>query len=62
MEKIILSVFVPCFNEENNISNALNNIKEGIQNVNYEILIADDASVDKTIEIAVRAINEMLNE
>ena len=52
MEKIILSVFVPCFNEENNISNALNNIKEGIQNVNYEILIADDASVDKTIEIA----------
>ena len=51
MEKIILSIFVPCFNEENNINNALHNIKEGIQNISYEILIADDASMDKTIEI-----------
>ena len=51
MEKIILSIFVPCFNEENNITNALNNIKEGIQNISYEILIADDASTDKTVEM-----------
>jgi len=51
MEKITLSIFVPCFNEENNITNALNNIKEGIQNISYEILVADDASVDKTIKM-----------
>ena len=51
MEKITLSIFVPCFNEENNITNTLNNIKEGIQNINYEVLVSDDASQDKTIEM-----------
>ena len=30
MKEIILSIFVPCFNEENYITNTLNNIKEGI--------------------------------
>ena len=51
MEEITLSIFVPCFNEENDITNALNNIKEGIQNISYEVLIVDDASTDKTIEM-----------
>ena len=51
MKKIILSIFIPCFNEENYITNALNNIKEGIQTISYEILVADDASTDKTIEM-----------
>ncbi len=50
MEKITLSIFVPCFNEENNIISTLNNIKEGILNVSYEVLVVDDASKDKTIE------------
>ena len=52
MEKITLSFFVPCFNEENNIAQTLNDIKEGAQHINHEVLIADDASVDKTIEVA----------
>ena len=51
MEKITLSIFVPCFNEENDITNALNNIKEGIQNISYEVLVVDDASTDKTVEL-----------
>ena len=51
MEKITLSIYVPCFNEENNITNTLHNIKEGIQNINYEVLVVDDASQDKTIEM-----------
>ena len=51
MEEITLSIFVPCFNEEKGITNALNNIKEGIQNINYEVLVADDASTDKTVEL-----------
>ena len=50
MKEIILSIFVPCFNEENYITNTLNNIKEGIQTTSYEILIVDDASTDNTIE------------
>ena len=51
MEKITLSIFVPCFNEENNIVNTLNNIKEGVQQISYEVLVVDDASKDKTIEV-----------
>jgi glycosyltransferase involved in cell wall biosynthesis len=51
MEKIILSIFVPCFNEENNITQTLNNIKKGAENISYEILIADDASKDNTIKM-----------
>ena len=51
MEEITLSIFVPCLNEENNITNTLNDIKEGVQNISYEILVTDDASEDKTIEM-----------
>ena len=51
MKKITLSIFVPCFNEENNINNTLNNIKKGVRNINYEILVADDASTDKSIDL-----------
>ena len=47
MEKILLSIFVPCHNEENNITNTLNNIKDGIQNISYEVLVSDDATKDK---------------
>ena len=51
MENITLSIYVPCFNEENNIVNTLNNIKEGVQQISYEVLVVDDASKDKTIEV-----------
>ena len=51
VKNITLSIFVPCLNEEKNITDALNIIKEAIQNINYEILVADDASKDKTIEM-----------
>ena len=51
LEEITLSIFVPCFNEENDITKALDNIKEGIQNVEYEVLVTDDGSTDKTVEL-----------
>ena len=51
MKEITLSIVVPCFNEENDITNALSNIKKGIQNISYEVLVADDASIDKTVEL-----------
>ena len=50
MEKITLSFFVPCFNEEKHIGKALNNIKEGVKNISYEILVVDDGSKDKTVD------------
>ena len=36
MEKIRLSIFVPCFNEENNITNTLYNIKEETEDINLQ--------------------------
>jgi len=51
VKEITLSIFVPCFNEEDDIVTALNNIREGVQNINYEVLVADDASTDKTVEL-----------
>ena len=49
MENTTLSIFVPCFNEEKNITKSLNNIKEAVQNTSYEILVADDGSKDETV-------------
>jgi glycosyltransferase involved in cell wall biosynthesis len=51
MEKVTLSIFVPCFNEEKNIINTLNNIKKGVLGISFEILIVDDASKDNTYEL-----------
>ena len=49
MKEITLSIFVPCYNEEKNINKSLNNIKEAVQNISYEILVADDGSKDKSV-------------
>jgi len=51
MEKVTLSIFVPCFNEEKYITNALRQIKEAVENISYEILVTDDASKDKSVEM-----------
>ena len=61
MKNITLSIFVPCLNEERNINDALSNIKEGVQDINYEILVTDDASKDKTIEIAKNSNTNITN-
>jgi len=51
IQKITLSIYVPCFNEENNITNTLNKIKEAVQHISYEMLVVDDGSEDKTIKM-----------
>ena len=51
IEKITLSIYVPCFNEENNITNTLNKIKEAAQHISYEVIVVDDGSEDKTMEM-----------
>ena len=61
MKNITLSIFVPCLNEERNINDALSNIKEGVQGINYEILVTDDASKDKTIEVIEKFKNDNPN-
>ena len=52
-DAITLSIVVPCYNEEGNIESLVNAIRESVQplNLNYEIIIVDDASTDRSWEI-----------
>ena len=51
MDKIDITFFVPCFNEEKNIVKTLENIINSVGNIKYEILVCDDGSKDNTKEI-----------
>lgn len=52
-EKIKISIIVPALNEEKNITGAVENILAGLTGrIEYEILIFNDGSTDKTGEIA----------
>ena len=42
-----VSIIIPCFNEENTISNIINSVKKHI-NEKDEIIVIDDYSSDKT--------------
>lgn len=55
-----LSVFLPTFNEEGNIEKTVRNAKIVLEKVacNWEIIIINDGSIDKTEEIATRLANE----
>jgi len=50
--KTMLSIIIPTLNEENNIARVINDIKSSIQLENYEIIICDGGSSDKTTFIA----------
>jgi glycosyltransferase involved in cell wall biosynthesis len=48
-----LSLFVACYNEEQNIVGTLDNIREAMQDLplSYEIIVVDDASRDRSVEV-----------
>jgi glycosyltransferase involved in cell wall biosynthesis len=50
-EKPYLSVVVPVYNEEESISELLKELKENLEQYNYEILMVNDGSTDNTIEV-----------
>ena len=56
MAKIIekLSVFLPVYNEEENIGNVVLNIKKVLQDIasEWELILVDDGSTDKSTELA----------
>lgn len=60
MEKINLSIFFPCYNEEKNIGTLLGNILNFIPTIasDYEVIVVDDGSVDRTVEIAQKFAQE----
>lgn len=47
-----LSIIMPCFNVSESLARALDSIIMQEVNFNYEVIIIDDASTDKTVEIA----------
>jgi glycosyltransferase involved in cell wall biosynthesis len=52
-QKVI--VFLPAFNEEESISKVIKKIPKTIEDLDVEILIMDDGSTDKTVEVAKAA-------
>ena len=44
-----LSIVIPVYNEESNIETLYNEIIKSINNINYEIIFVDDASLDKSL-------------
>ena len=51
LKKIILSIIIPVFNEENTIINILNEIKYLNKFAELEIIVVNDGSTDKTKEL-----------
>jgi dolichol-phosphate mannosyltransferase len=52
--KPLLSVIIPCLDEEENIGNVLRNTTEFLSgaDINYEVIVVDDQSVDSTLSNA----------
>lgn len=48
---IQISFIVPCFNEERNIGRLIESIETKVKNINYELIIVDNGSTDKSIDI-----------
>src|SRR4030095_14285170 len=48
------SIIVPTFNEERIIANTLGAIRHHVSDIEYELIVTDDGSTDRTCEIAER--------
>jgi glycosyltransferase involved in cell wall biosynthesis len=46
-----ITFVIPALNEEKNISDTINSIKSAVKQLNYEILVIDNGSIDNTIKI-----------
>ena len=51
MHKYDLSIIIPCKNEEENILNTINSLTKIISSIDFEIVIVNDFSSDKTFKI-----------
>jgi glycosyltransferase involved in cell wall biosynthesis len=43
-----LSIIIPCHNEEEVIANTLHNINKSLKDINFEIILINDFSLDQT--------------
>lgn len=61
MEKIHLSVIIPCYNEERNIRlGALENVAHFLEKKKYyyEMILVDDGSTDESVKLIIKFIKE----
>ena len=60
---IYLSVIIPVYNEEHRIKKTLLSVRDYLdkQNYEFEILLVDDGSQDKTKEVITKVIKEWPN-
>lgn len=47
-----ISVLIPSYNEEDNISACITRVKRALKKFDHEIIVIDDGSADKTAEVA----------
>jgi len=52
MKKPYISVIIPTLNEQRNIGKVIDGVKQVLKDYNYEIILVDKHSADKTVEIA----------
>ena len=57
----LLSIVVPCFNEEESVSIFFSEIESTLKDYNYEIIYVDDGSKDNTLENIKKLANENSN-
>ncbi len=48
----MLSIIIPAYNEEETLIDVINNIFKSLKSIKFEIIIVDDGSYDKTLQIA----------
>lgn len=58
MNKIGISIIIPCYNVEKYIEKCLNSIKEQVDKLKYEIILVDDKSTDNTVRIIEKYIKK----
>ena len=51
INNLLISFFVPCYNEEENILKVFENINKAAKDIPYEILVFDDFSSDNSVEL-----------
>lgn len=61
MEKPQLSVIIPAYNEELSIADTVSDIHHALSGLDYEIIVVNDGSIDKTAEIAVNLDCRLVN-
>jgi glycosyltransferase involved in cell wall biosynthesis len=59
-DQVDISIFIPCYNEENNVVGAIEKVVAAANscNVTYEILVFDDNSDDRTVEIVEKLMRD----